>query len=340
MNIRVYTLFVLLHFLICTGLSQDPQTTAGSGIPASRYDIIVAQDGSGNYTTVQAAFNAVPDRSEKRTVIFIKNGRYKEKLILDSLKTNVSLIGEDVASVILTYDDHSGKKYGSDTLNTWTSFSTKIAADGFEAENVTFENSAGRVGQAVAIMITSDKVQFRNCRFIGNQDTFFANSIGRLYLRNCYIEGTTDFTFGAAITVFDHCTLHSKKKSHVTAASTPEGNKFGFVFLHCTLTADSGLKGISLGRPWRPYARVVYIQCEMGAHIDSAGWNNWKNPANEKTAYYAEYKSTGPGSDIHARVPWSKQLTDGEAAIYTLENIFSATSAAVPFKNNWIPTFR
>lgn len=308
-------------------------------IPASgrTYDIVVAPDGSGDFKTVQEAFNAVPDHAAYRTTIFIKNGRYKEKLVLPPEKTGVTVIGENRDSVILTYDDHSGKRAGPDTLDTWTSCSTWIRADGFVAGNVTFENAAGRVGQAVAIRIDGDRIVFRKCRLIGNQDTFFTYGMGRCYLDSCYIEGTTDFIFGASIAVFDHCTLHSKKKSHVTAASTPQGNSFGYVFRYCTLTADSGLRGVSLGRPWRPYARVVYLSCTLGAHIDSAGWNNWKNPANEKTAFYAEYQSRGSGAVTVGRVAWSRQLTGEEAAVYTLENIFAARSAAKPYSADWDP---
>jgi len=304
------------------------------------YDIVVAPDGSGNFRTVQEAFNSVPDNSEKRTHIFIREGRYKEKLVLAASKKNVTLIGESTEGVVLTYDDHSGKvaQGGSkDTINTYSSFSTSIEADGFTCEHVTFENSAGRVGQAVAIMINADRVKFKNCRFIGNQDTFFANTTGRIYVQDCYIEGTTDFIFGSAIAVFDSCVLHSKKKSHVTAASTPEGNKYGYVFLNCKLVADSEIRGVSLGRPWRPFAKVVYIGCEIGAHISSAGWDNWKNPENEKTAFYREYRCYGAGADTSGRVPWSKQLSGSDAAGYTLGKIFAADAAAAPFKNDWDP---
>jgi pectinesterase len=301
-------------------------------------NIIVAQDGSGNYKTVQEAFNAIPESNSKRIVIFIKNGRYKEKLVLGASKQKVTIIGESVEGVVLTYDDHSGKKIDTDTINTYTSYSTSIEADDFLAENITFENSAGRVGQAVALMVKSDRVQFKNCRFIGNQDTFFTNTTGRIYIKDTYIEGTTDFIFGDAVAVFDNCTLHSKKKSHVTAASTPQGNKYGYVFFNCKLTADSGLRGVSLGRPWRPYARVAYIKCDIDSHIDSLGWNNWRNPENEKTAYYAEYKNTGPGSDVSKRVSWSIQLTDNEVAQYKIEKIFCTGTTLNRFASDWLPS--
>jgi len=315
--------------------APSPQQASSS---SHMYDIVVAPDGTRNFKTVQEAFNAVPDNSEKRTVIFLKNGIYKQKLVLTASKKNVTLLGESVEGVVLTYDDHTGKVVGNDTINTWSSFSTSIEADGFVAENVTFENSAGRLGQAVALMIKSDKVSLRHCRFIGNQDTFFTNTTGRVFVDSSYIEGTTDFIFGNAIAVFQDCLLHSKKKSHVTAASTPEGNKFGYVFVSCKLTADSGINGVSLGRPWRPYAKVVYLHCSIGSHISSAGWDNWKNPENEKTAFYAEYQCSGPGSDVSGRVSWSHQLTDEQAAQYTVQKIFAANASATPFNNDWEPS--
>jgi pectinesterase len=306
-------------------------------IHAVPHDIVVAQDGSGTCTTMQEAFNAVPDNSGRRTVIFVKNGTYREKLVLRATKKNVTLIGESADSVILTYDDHTGKVVNGDSINTWTSWSTLIEGDGFVAENVTFANSAGRVGQAVALEVRSDRVWLKKCRLIGNQDTFFANSDGRIFVEECYIEGTTDFIFGKAVAFFERCLIHSMKKSHVTAASTPEGNRFGYVFHSCVLTGDSGLQGVTLGRPWRPFARVVYLECTIGSHIDPAGWNNWRNPENEKTAYYAEYKSGGPGGVASDRVAWSHQLTDDEAAIYTIRNVFSSKASAVGYASDWIP---
>lgn len=304
------------------------------------YDIIVAADGSGNYSTIQEAFDAVPDYSDKRTIIFIKKGTYKEKLVLKASKKNVTLIGENVDSVVITYDDFSGKIVGEDTIKTYTSYSVSIEADGFIAENITFENSAGQVGQAVAVMVKSDRVIFRKCKFLGNQDTFYTQGIGRIFVDSSYIEGTTDFIFGSSIAVFDNCVIHSKKNSYITAASTPEGNKYGYVFINCKLTAAEGVNNVYLGRPWRPFAKTVFIDCEMGSHINPAGWHNWNKPDAEKTAFYAEYKSYGDGAGTSKRVVWSKQLTNTEAAEYKIENIFSASAAATPFKNDWNPSWR
>jgi pectinesterase len=301
------------------------------------YDIIVAQDSTGNYITVQEALNAVPDHGEKRTYIFIKKGRYEEKLILVASKKNVTMVGESADNVVLTYDDYSGKILNRDTLTTFTSYSFYVQADGFIAESITFENSAGPVGQAVAVMVKGDKVIFKNCRFLGNQDTFYTQGVGRCYFDSCYIEGTTDFIFGSSISVFERCIIHSKKNSYITAASTPEGNKFGYVFLNCKLTAEDGINSVYLGRPWRPYAKTVFIHCDLSKHIEPAGWHNWKKPDAEKTTFYAEYECTGPGSNSTERVSWSKQLSDIEAAEYTLEKIFSVNASAIPFKSDWNP---
>jgi pectinesterase len=287
--------------------------------------IKVAQDGSGNFKTVQAAFDAVPLNNKKPIVIFISKGRYYEKLHLDSSKNCVTVIGEDKFETILTYNDHSGKvSPKGDTINTYTSESFLIRASDFTAQNISFENNAGfNAGQAVAVHVYGDKTRFLNCRFLGFQDVLFtSNARSRQYYENCYIEGTTDFIFGASTAWFQHCHIHSKKNSHVTAASTPQDNAYGYVFNDCVLTADSTLRGVSLGRPWRPYASVTYMNCYIDRHIIPEGWNNWKNPANEKTARFAEYKSYGPGANPQRRLGWARQLNEEEARRITLKNVF------------------
>jgi pectinesterase len=287
--------------------------------------IIVTKDGSGNYTSVQEAFNAIPSGNKKPITIFIKKGIYKEQLVLDSLKDFVTLIGEDKNETVLTFDNHQGTILpNGDTVNTLTSASFFIYASHFKAENITFENNAGfTAGQAVAVFASGDQLSFFNCRFVGFQDVLFCFRMGsRQYYKDCYIEGTTDFIFGSATAVFQNCRIHSKKRSHVTAASTPKEIKYGFIFFDCKLAGDPGLNGVSLGRPWRPYASVTYIHCEIGDHILPEGWNNWRNPANEKTARYAEYKDFGVGANIEGRVKWAKQLNDEEAKAYTIKNIF------------------
>ncbi len=291
----------------------------------SQRKLIVANDGSGNYKTVQEALNAVPLNNKKPVAIFIKNGTYKEKLHLDSSKNFVMIIGEDKFKTILTYDDHPGKVDAhGDSINTRSSYSFIIKANDFAAKNISFQNDAGfTAGQAVAAEVDGDKASFYNCRFVGNQDVLFTNSeTSRQYYKNCYIEGTTDFIFGSATAWFEQCHIHSKKNSHVTAASTPKEHRYGYVFNDCVLTGDTSLHNVSLGRPWRPYASVTYIHCFIGAHIKPGGWSNWNNTDNYKTARYAEYKNYGPAADVSKRISWSHQLSDEEIKDYTIQNVF------------------
>lgn len=288
--------------------------------------ITVVQDGSGDYRTVQEAFNAVPYNNKKPVTIIVGEGIYKEKLLLDSTKNFVTLIGANKFTTILTYDDHTGKISPiGDSINTRTSWSFKILADNFTASNITFQNDAGfSAGQAVAVESDGDKAMFNNCRFIGNQDVLFTNNEkSRQYYQQCYIEGTTDFIFGSATVWFEQCHIHSKKNSHVTAASTPQEKKWGYVFNDCVLTGDTSLHNASLGRPWRPHAAVVYIHCFIGEHIRAEGWSNWNNTDSYKTARYAEYKNYGPSADPAKRVNWSRQLTDEEAKEYNVRKFLS-----------------
>ncbi len=291
----------------------------------SQSKITVAQDGSGNYKTVQAALNAIPLNNKIPIIIFIKNGIYKEKLHLDLTKDFVTIHGEDKSKTILTYDDHPGKiSPNGDSINTRSSYSFLINGNNFSADNITFQNDAGfTAGQAVAAEVDGDKCIFTNCRFIGNQDILFTNSeTSRQYYKDCYIEGTTDFIFGSATVWFEYCHIHSKKNSHITAASTPQNHPFGYVFNNCELTGDTSLHGVSLGRPWRPYANVIYMHCHIGPHILPEGWRNWNNTESYKTARYSEYKNDGSGADTAKRVAWSHQLTDEQAQAITLKNVF------------------
>ena len=288
--------------------------------------ITVAQDGSGNYSTVQQALNQVPLHNTKPFIIYIKDGIYKEKLHLDSFENFVTLIGEDQFKTILTFDDHTGKvSQNGDTINTKTSYSFLIKANNFTAQNITFQNEAGfTAGQAVALESDGDKAQFFNCRFIGNQDVLFTNNENsRQYYKDCYIEGTTDFIFGSATVWFENCHIHSKKNSHLTAASTPQDHEFGYVFNDCVLTGDTSLHAVSLGRPWRPYASVTYIHCYIDEHIKPEGWSNWNKTKNYKTARFAEYENYGPGSQKANRVSWSKQLNNDEIKKYIIKDVLS-----------------
>ncbi|RYY99300.1 MAG: pectin esterase [Chitinophagaceae bacterium] len=294
------------------------------GAGAQKKKWTVAADGSGRYRTVQAALNAVPEGNRKPVTISIRNGVYKEVIIVDATKNFVRLVGESPEGTILTFDNHAGTRLpNGDTLNTWTCASAFVYGNDFSAENLTFRNDAGfTAGQAVALRVEGNRAAFRNCRMTGFQDVLFLSGSGvKHYFRDCYIEGTTDFIFGAATAVFKNCHIHSKKNSHVTAASTNSIIPFGFVFFDCRLTADSNINKVSLGRPWSRTASVTYLRCWLGSHIVPEGWNNWKNPANEATARYAEFGSTGPGANPAARVPWARQLTQDAADRITLKTV-------------------
>ena len=290
----------------------------------SQNSFTVALDGSGNFKSVQAALDAVPEGNSKPFTIHIKKGIYKEVVVVDARKSFIRLKGEDKSNTILTYNNHAGTRLpNGDTLNTWTCASFFVYGNDFSAENLAFENNAGfTAGQAVALRIEGNRASFKNCSMTGFQDVLFLSGSGvKHYFVDCYIEGTTDFIFGAATAVFKNCHIHSKKNSHVTAASTNSIIPFGFVFFDCKLTADSVTNKVSLGRPWSPTASVTYINCWMDKHIVPEGWNNWKNPANESTARYAEFNSSGPGANPAARVKWSKQLTGEEVKRFTIKNI-------------------
>lgn len=285
--------------------------------------IIVSQDGKGSFKTVQDAINSVPDLNNAEIIIYIKNGVYKEKLRLPETKNKVHFVGESVEKTILTYDDYASKKDSAgQNIGTSGSSSFFIFGNDFTAENITFENSSGPVGQAVAVRVTGDRAKFINCRFLGFQDTLYTHGDNsRQYYYKCYIEGTVDFIFGAATAVFDSCTLYAKRAGYYTAASTPEGKKFGYVFLNCKLTGDAPAGSFMLGRPWRPFAQVVYLNCFMDQQVRSDGWDNWGKTDNEKTTFYGEYKSYGPGAAAEKRMNWSHQLTSQEAKQYTVSNI-------------------
>lgn len=295
-------------------------------VSAQEFDFVVAKDGSGDFQTIQAAFDAVPDFRKNETRILLRPGIYKEKLILAASKTNVSLIGENAETTLVTHDDFAQKKnkFGEE-MGTTGSTSFFVFGDGFYAKNITFENSSGPVGQAVAVRVDGDKVMFEKCRFLGFQDTLYPHGDrSRQYYKDCYIEGTVDFIFGWSTAVFENCEIFSKAPSgYVTAASTEKETEFGFVFINCKLTGNSPESSVYLGRPWRDYAQTVFINTQMGAHIKPEAWHNWNKPNAEKTAFYAEFGSTGPGANNQERVAWSHQLTEEETAKYTVESVLA-----------------
>ena len=296
------------------------------------YDLVVAQDGSGDFFTVQEAINAVPDyRKNARTTILIKEGSYKEKVIIPASKNAVSLIGQ--GEVKITYDDYASKpNIFGENKGTSGSSSCYIYAPDFYAENITFENTSGPVGQAVACFVSADRAYFKKCRFLGFQDTLYTYGKGcRQYYDECYIEGTVDFIFGWSTAVFNRCHIHSIGNGYITAPSTDKGQKYGYVFYNCEITANSDVDKVYLSRPWRPYAQAVFIQCNMGKHILPEGWDNWRNKNNEKTVFYAEYKSKGEGANPGKRVAYSKQLKNTDS--YSIEEVLSGNDGWNPSKN-------
>lgn len=296
------------------------------------YDFVVAKDGSGDFFTVQEAIDAVPDfRKTMRTTILVREGVYKEKVVIPASKINISLIGQEGA--VISYDDYANKlnRFG-ETKGTSGSSSCYIYAPDFYAENITFENTSGPVGQAVACFVSADRVYFKNCRFLGFQDTLYTYGKGcRQYYEDCYIEGTVDFIFGWSTAVFNRCHINSKGNGYIAAPSTDQGRKHGYVFYDCRLTADAGVDHVYLSRPWRPYGQAVFIRCELGKHILPAGWNNWGNKDNEKTAFYAEYESTGEGANPKARAPFSHQLKNLKG--YEIETVLAGDDGWNPIKN-------
>ena len=295
--------------------------------------LIVSQGGHGHFSNIQAAIDAIPDFRSQRTVIAVEPGVYREKLVLPPNKTNVSLIGIDATSTIVTYDDHANKSNGfGESMGTSASSTFFVFGNGFYAQEITFENSAGPIGQAVAVRVSATRVFFHKCRFLGHQDTLYPELAGsKQYYKDCYIEGTTDFIFGAATAFFESCELHSKPGGHyITAASTPDSSSYGFVFKDCRITGIVSEGSVYLGRPWRPYAKTVFIDCDLAAHIHPEGWHNWGRKSNEWTAHYAECNNSGKGGDAINRVVWAKMLGKGERDAFERMSVLGDWVPAVP----------
>jgi pectinesterase len=300
------------------------------------YDFVVSADGHGDFLTVQEAVNALPNYSHNEiSTVFIRKGVYKECVSIPHTKFRVHFIGEDAENTVITNDNYAKRLWPGRDFPVGTSGSATIYihASYITFENLTFENSAGEgkdIAQAVAVFTDGDFLFFRNCRFLGNQDTLYTygrfgkfGGIKRNYFLDCYIEGTTDFIFGTSIAYFENCTIHSKKNSYVTAASTLQGQKYGYVFKNCTLTADPGIEKCYLGRPWGAYAKTVFIDCELGGHILPEGWHDWEKegkPDTKKNSYYAEYGNHGPGAR-GPRVKWAHTLRKKDLKDYTFEKV-------------------
>lgn len=288
------------------------------------YEIVVAQDGSGDHRTVQAAVDAARAFPYGRVDVLVRDGVYAEQVVVPSWNPRVSLVGESPGGVVITWGSHFAQvdRGRNSTFHTAT---LRVSGDDFHARNLTVVNTAGPVGQALALFVDADRVVFEDCRFLGHQDTIYAAGEGsRQYFDGGTVEGTTDFIFGRATTVFEGVHVRALAGSYVTAASTPEGVPFGFVFLGGRLTAAPGVDSLTLGRPWRDHARTAWIGTELDAPVRAAGWDDWGRPETHATAFYAEHGTTGRGAGLDGRVPWARRLTDAEAARYAPEHIFGA----------------
>jgi len=336
------TYYVRAYATNSVGTGYGEVQTFTTQLPAPEIVKIVAADGSGDYTQIQAAFDAIPNYYTGTYIIYVKKGVYREKLLLDRTKPNVILVGENRDSTILTYDDYAGKAGG-----TSNSYSVAIDADDFVAIDITFRNTVKNDGsfpdqQAVALRVNGDRQSYYNCRLLGYQDTYYTwggRGTGRIYMHQCYIEGAVDFIFGRDIVVFDSCEIHiNRDGGTLTAASTEVESQFGYVFRDCKITADSigfnrvPITSFYLGRPWQAAPRTVFIRCEEPAALAPAGWLTW----NVTPALYAEYQCYGPGSEFSQRLALARQLTNEEAAGYTLEKIFAKDSNP-NLAYDWLP---
>ncbi len=321
--------------LLAKPLNENPVATE------AKYDAVVSFDGSGTHTNIQSAIDAAPDKGTNWFTILVKPGVYQGPIVIPKQKHHIFISGEEMESTVLTWSYNVNDRKGIAT-NLFDP-GVLVRSDDFKAENLTIENTSGDHGQALAMIVNGDRAVFDHCRILGWQDTLMVND-GRKYFTNCYIAGRVDFIYGSGTAVFDHCEIHSKNGGYVTAANTPQDHPFGLVFLNCKLTGDStpwnatngqvqfektGVKAY-LGRPWRAYASVAFINCDMGAHIKPVGWHNWGNTNNELTARYAEYNNTGLGANSEKRVAWVKQLNADEAKELTIGKILGGA-------DNWKP---
>jgi pectinesterase len=297
--------------------------------PEKEADIVVAQDGSGDFETVGAAIEAIPHADFEGTRVRIEPGTYKEKLQLPSNKTDVTFVGggDSPEDTILTYDDHADKTdENGQPIGTSGSSSFFVWGPDFTAKNLTFRNNANPVAQAVAIRIDADRAAFENCRFIGNQDTLYNyGERTRQYFKDCYVEGDVDFIFGSAAAYFDNCEIFCKDDGYIAAPAQPEDMDYGYVFNNCTVHGDAPAESVYLGRPWQRFGQAVFMNTSLSDIIRPQGWEPWveaDHPDKTETAFMAEHANEGAGYKPNRRVDWSHQLSDSEAEAYTVENVF------------------
>ncbi len=309
------------------GAAATGGTTAAGGTtslcPGATQVITVAANGSGNYTTIQAAINSISSSNTKLIQVNVKAGTYAEQVTIN--KPFVCMVGDSATTTIITHTA------GTDIVNGGT---VLLTGSDFSASNITFENSAGDgAGQAVALMANGNRQQFINCRFVSYQDTLYTNT-GTQYFKNCYIQGDTDYIFGDATAVFEGCTMNNVASgTAVTAPRTPQNTTYGLVFIGGSLTANPTTSTVPnnhvyLGRPWGPYGAVTYLNVAMGAHINADGWTTMSNNDLTYVRFY-EYKSTGPGANPTNATRVNRQLTDAQAANYTVSNVLKP----------WVPSY-
>ena len=315
-------------------------------LAANKYDnpdtLFVSRDGTCEFRTIDEAIEVCRAFMDYTKVIYVKKGVYKEKLIIPSWLTHITICGEDRDQTIITWDDHANIKMptgGLDSeaavkgkpIGTFRTYTLKVQGSYITLKNITIENNAARLGQAVALHTEGDHILVQNCRLLGNQDTVYTGVAGtRIAFYDCYIEGTTDFIFGPSTAWFENCTILSRTDSYITAASTPQNVEYGYVFNRCKIVAAEGVSKVYLGRPWRPYAHTLFMNCQLGKHILPVGWHNWSNTQNETTARYCEYNNHGEGAATKERAAWTRQLTRKEAANVTLENVFRQNGGWIP----------
>jgi len=292
---------------------------------------VVAKDGSGQFATIQEAMARIamgtPDRP---ATIYVRRGVYRELVYAQREKRYVRLIGEDPESTVLVYGLHAGMKgLDGEAIGTFRTPTLYVDADDFTVENMTIRNDAGPVGQAIAVAVHGDRVLFRNCRFQGHQDTVFLNR-GRHYFTGCSIAGTTDFVFGGATAWFESCDIQALASSYLTAAATPPESAFGFVFNRSRVRVAEG-EQTYLGRPWRDFAQVTFLNTEMSEVVRPEGWHNWDRPEREKTARYQEFGTTGPGAS-RSRVPWARTLTPADARAMSARSVLRGSDEWDPLR--------
>lgn len=320
MKLKILSLIIALMPLMAWAAADDTGKYSNT--------IVVAADGSGDYATIGEALKKLKGDSEESVRIYIRNGVYHEKILVNYTINNVTLEGESREGTVISNGDYASLN----NMGTSGSYTLRVDGNNVTLKNLTIENTAGRVGQAVALHTTGDKIHVKNCNITGNQDTLYASGRNaRNLYEDCYIEGTVDFIFGAATALFRNCHIHATGNGYLTAASTAIDNPVGYVFHKCKVTAADEVEKVHLGRTWRPYASTFFIECELPAAIVPEGWHNWGKAENELTARYGEYKCTGAGADESQRVGWRKTLTEAEAADLTNPSvIFSTVSAWIP----------